>query len=212
MTVDELESAGANAIEQLTAAVGRGEIGIDEFDRRSRLVAGAASIAAVRDAVADIGEADIGAVEPGTAGSMTTPASAPVSRRPARPERYRKGLAVESRVWASVGAINLVIWAVLAVSVGAVYFWPVWVIGPWGAALLMRWLAFAFGASGTGRGGGHASSCGSAGSERWSHTLPAVTHTRFASGSATSGRRNAPPPPAEVATMVTSPARRWNGV
>ncbi len=46
------------------------------------------------------------------------------------------------RSWASTAAVVIAIWAVT--SLGAwefLYFWPIWVIGPWGAILLVQSLA-----------------------------------------------------------------------
>lgn len=41
------------------------------------------------------------------------------------------------RAWASVSALNLLIWAVVCLAtVSWVYPWWVWVAGPWGAVLL----------------------------------------------------------------------------
>jgi hypothetical protein len=44
--------------------------------------------------------------------------------------------------WAGVSLILTVIWLITvgAGSGGAAYFWPVWVIGPWGALMLGRWI------------------------------------------------------------------------
>ena len=43
--------------------------------------------------------------------------------------------------WASVGAIVTAIWLFTSISGGFHYFWPVWVVGPWGAVLLARSLS-----------------------------------------------------------------------
>lgn len=41
--------------------------------------------------------------------------------------------------WASTGAVVLVIWLVSSIVSGhLLYFWPAWVIGPWGAILAFR--------------------------------------------------------------------------
>ncbi len=41
--------------------------------------------------------------------------------------------------WLFVGAICLMIWLMTSVASREVlYFWPVWVIGPWGVAILSR--------------------------------------------------------------------------
>jgi hypothetical protein len=43
------------------------------------------------------------------------------------------------RAWASTSIIVLVIWAATSLANWELlYFWPVWVIGPWGAVLLAR--------------------------------------------------------------------------
>lgn len=43
------------------------------------------------------------------------------------------------RSWASTAAIVLTIWAVTSLATWEfLYFWPIWVIGPWGAILLAR--------------------------------------------------------------------------
>ena len=45
------------------------------------------------------------------------------------------------RSWASTAAIVLTIWAVTSLANWEfLYFWPIWVIGPWGAVLLARTL------------------------------------------------------------------------
>ncbi|WP_328397638.1 DUF1707 SHOCT-like domain-containing protein [Nocardia sp. NBC_00416] len=46
---------------------------------------------------------------------------------------------IEASAWLAVGLLVLVIWAAISLSVGAfTYFWPIWVIGPWGAVLAVR--------------------------------------------------------------------------
>jgi hypothetical protein len=43
------------------------------------------------------------------------------------------------RSWASTAAIVLAIWATTSlISWEFLYFWPIWVIGPWGAILLVQ--------------------------------------------------------------------------
>ncbi|TKJ26487.1 hypothetical protein A6V29_03520 [Blastococcus sp. CCUG 61487] len=43
------------------------------------------------------------------------------------------------RSWASTAAIVLTIWALTSLaSAQLLYFWPMWVIGPWGALLLAQ--------------------------------------------------------------------------
>jgi hypothetical protein len=50
--------------------------------------------------------------------------------------------------WLSTAAIVLTIWAATSLAAGSlIYFWPVWVIGPWGAVLLVQHLTGTHGGS-----------------------------------------------------------------
>lgn len=63
--------------------------------------------------------------------------------RPARRERgwADHGLRVAWGAWLTAVLVNLAIWGAVSVSNGdPVYFWPMWVAGPWGAVLLARTL------------------------------------------------------------------------
>lgn len=65
---------------------------------------------------------------------------------PGKPEPRRGRFAalplwqrIEFASWAGVSVLVLVIWAAVSLGVGEfTYFWPVWVIGPWGAVLGFR--------------------------------------------------------------------------
>ena len=76
---------------------------------------------------------------------MPTPSPA-THPQPARghgcaPSHSRHDLAQGWRAWAGTAAIVLTIWLLTGLSGTFGYFWPMWVIGPWGAVLLMRTLA-----------------------------------------------------------------------
>jgi hypothetical protein len=63
--------------------------------------------------------------------------------RPAAAGRSRRRLwahqRIEWSIWASVGAINVLVWVLLSLATTSlVYPWPIWVIGPWGLVLLTR--------------------------------------------------------------------------
>ncbi|HEX2075383.1 MAG TPA: DUF1707 domain-containing protein [Geodermatophilus sp.] len=46
------------------------------------------------------------------------------------------------RSWLGTAVLVLTIWLATSVAAGELqYFWPIWVIGPWGAVLLLRTLA-----------------------------------------------------------------------
>lgn len=43
------------------------------------------------------------------------------------------------RSWASTTALVVAIWAITSLASGSfLYFWPIWVAGPWGAVLLVQ--------------------------------------------------------------------------
>lgn len=61
---------------------------------------------------------------------------------PDRPRHRGAPLGAAWGAWLTAVLVNVAIW--LAVSLGSgdlVYFWPVWVAGPWGAVLLARTLS-----------------------------------------------------------------------
>lgn len=67
------------------------------------------------------------------------PAASPPVRQPAssRPRRAR-GVQAAWAAWAVAVAVNVVVWVLVSVSAGEpVYFWPMWVAGPWGAVLVV---------------------------------------------------------------------------
>ncbi|MBF6336067.1 DUF1707 domain-containing protein [Nocardia abscessus] len=65
-------------------------------------------------------------------------ADAPASTRRRMPIWQR----IEGSTWLAVSVLVLVIWAAISIGVGAfTYFWPMWVIGPWGAVLAFRMVA-----------------------------------------------------------------------
>jgi len=62
------------------------------------------------------------------------------SRAPARRGRGADvALRVNAQAWLTVVLLNVVIWAVVCIGAREViYFWPIWVAGPWGAVLLAQ--------------------------------------------------------------------------
>jgi hypothetical protein len=74
-------------------------------------------------------------------GGQTPAARSGDEATPARRDDEGGGLRAAWAVWATAVVVNVLIWGV--VSLGAqdvVYFWPIWVAGPWGAVLLARTL------------------------------------------------------------------------
>lgn len=108
------------AMTRLGEHVGAGRLDIAEFESRSALVYAARTGAELDAVFADL----------------------PVARA-AAPRRDRDRMAVHRIVmtsvwgsWLASSVVCLVIWAMVAVAQGSPgYFWPMWVIGPWGAVL-----------------------------------------------------------------------------
>ncbi|MFD1494961.1 DUF1707 SHOCT-like domain-containing protein [Streptosporangium lutulentum] len=72
------------------------------------------------------------------------------SERGGRPDRGRASdgaLRHIWAVWAVTSAINWVVWLIVGVADGLdfTYPWPLWVMGPWGAMLLLATLAASLG-------------------------------------------------------------------
>jgi hypothetical protein len=66
-----------------------------------------------------------------------TSVSPPRAPAPVAARRGDRVMRVLWTMWACAVSINLVIWTIVSVSNAEfTYFWPVWVAGPWGAALL----------------------------------------------------------------------------
>ncbi|MFD3704587.1 DUF1707 domain-containing protein [Nocardia sp. NPDC058658] len=63
--------------------------------------------------------------------------AAPAERKPG--SRFPIWQRIEAGSWLGVSVIVLVIWGLISLSAGELtYFWPMWVIGPWGAVLVFR--------------------------------------------------------------------------
>ncbi|MEU5694304.1 DUF1707 domain-containing protein [Actinosynnema sp. NPDC020468] len=108
----------------VAAVLGRahaeGRITLAEFDERTAAVWAARTYGELTALTADLPNP----VAP-------APRSAVAARRPDVATRVVTG------AWMAAGAINLLIWGVLSLSLGkALYPWWIWVVGPWGIVLL----------------------------------------------------------------------------
>jgi hypothetical protein len=67
------------------------------------------------------------------------PGGVPAPWTPSGPPgaRSEQGLRAAWAAWTVAVSVNVVIWLLVSISSGdALYFWPMWVAGPWGAVLL----------------------------------------------------------------------------
>jgi len=112
--------------EQLKASLDEGRLSLAEYDDRVRQAYAARTYAELLMLVADLPRPGMSAAE----------VNAKHSAEMRRAERKLPiALAVLWTVWGSVAAVNLVIWALVAIPGGLdTYFWPIWLAVP-GAAL-----------------------------------------------------------------------------
>ncbi|MGW1740851.1 DUF1707 SHOCT-like domain-containing protein [Nocardia sp. NPDC001965] len=116
-------------VHDLSRHLGDGRIDLTEYDQRVAQVYRTTTREELSDVLADL--------------------PAPATARSAQPRsRFPIWQRIEASAWLTVSVLVLVIWAAISLSVGEfTYFWPVWVIGPWGAVLAVR--------AATGIEGGH---------------------------------------------------------
>ena len=114
----ERERAAATLNEQ----VGAGRLDLAEYEQRVDRVYAARTAADLAVVLADL---------PASAPARS---SAPVER----PTRSFGPAAAAWAPWVATTVICLVIWLATSLGAGhALYFWPMWVAGPWGAMLLV---------------------------------------------------------------------------
>ncbi|WP_203997447.1 DUF1707 SHOCT-like domain-containing protein [Micromonospora lutea] len=118
--------------ERLRVALEEGRLDLHEYDERLQLTYASRTYAELGALVSDL---------PAPAGAVV-----PTPRGPAVPVPVEAGRGLIARwlaevwePWLRAVGIVLAIWAVSSLASGeALYFWPGWVAGPWGAVLLVR--------------------------------------------------------------------------
>ena len=121
-----------HVISALQEAFAEGRLDHDELDARLTSAQTAKTYGELDRVVADL------PVAPPTA---AIPAVPPVRQTPVTNDESGN---VGSRwaVWLGVAVLVNVIWFATGVTSGhgPSYYWPIWVMGPWGAVLLLQWL------------------------------------------------------------------------
>jgi hypothetical protein len=121
-------------VNRLRAAVEDGRLKMDEYMDRMGHAYQAVTYADLAPLCADLG----------ASGSMAEPKAAPPATAPSA-VAARQGLLCGSPVvlrvlwaiWLTAVSINVVVWALVSGTTGhLIYPWPLWVAGPFGAALL----------------------------------------------------------------------------
>ncbi|MFI5499044.1 DUF1707 domain-containing protein [Nocardia asteroides] len=119
--------AERNAIvAQLSTHLADGRLDLAEYDQRVAKVYATAT----RDELAVV-LSDLPAL------TSEQQAAAVAEHKP--PVRIPVWQRIEAGSWLGASLITVVIWGLISLSAGELtYFWPMWVIGPWGAVLLFR--------------------------------------------------------------------------
>ncbi|MFC0526464.1 DUF1707 SHOCT-like domain-containing protein [Phytohabitans kaempferiae] len=134
---DRLRAADTDreaVVERLRTALNEGRLELHEFDERV-----AEAYRAKTYADLDRLLADLPGVVPMSRSRLahTSPPQAPVPPPAVTPGVVPRWLAALWGTWAAVVGVNVVVWLLVCIStVDLVYFWPMWVGGPWGAILV----------------------------------------------------------------------------
>lgn len=48
---------------------------------------------------------------------------------------YLREMKIESAAWSLCGIVSIIVWIIIKMQRGTHYFWPFWVIVPWGTVL-----------------------------------------------------------------------------
>jgi hypothetical protein len=121
-------------VERLRGALHEGRLELHEFDERVAEAYRAKTYADLDRLLTDL--PDVTPVSRSQLAPTPPSVSAPVLA--AEPGTVPRWLAALWGTWAAAVGINLVIWLLVSISnADLVYFWPMWVAGPWGAVLVI---------------------------------------------------------------------------
>jgi Domain of unknown function (DUF1707) len=129
-------------VERLRGGLEEGRLKMNEYLERMGLAYDAVTYGDLAPLCRDLPEARPVARQPAT---RAAPAAPPAPRAPSpQAEVVRRGafaslptpLKVLWTIWLTAVSINVVVWVLVSGTTGhLIYPWPVWVAGPWGAAL-----------------------------------------------------------------------------
>jgi hypothetical protein len=113
-------------IAALREAFAEGRLSQDEFDERLERAHSARTYA------------DLALLTEDLPAPVPVPAPSPVVERSTDTAKERRDLRSAWASWLGVGVLVTIIWFATWMGSGpAPYFWPIWVIGPWGGAMLI---------------------------------------------------------------------------
>jgi hypothetical protein len=119
-------------LDVLREAFAQGRLTAEEYQQRMEQATQARTMGQLVELVADLP-----APRPPRAVAVPAPAALPTPAEH-EPGSLQRSLAA----WAGVSVLVNVIWVATWLTSGSTPtdYWPIWVMGPWGAVLLMRWL------------------------------------------------------------------------
>jgi len=127
----------------VAAALGRhmsdGRLTVEEYDERLAAAYAARTYGELDALLTDL-PTDRPAVRPARPALTAGTGQAPVHRSGACAGR-RQSVRGAWASWVTTAVLVTTIWLLTSVAGGAHPFWPIWVIGPWGAVLLARTLS-----------------------------------------------------------------------
>lgn len=110
------------AADRLGQALAQGYLNLDEYEQRTQAVFGAHTTGELDRILADLPLERIRRADP--------------RRRAARVEAARRGVRLHLAAYLVMTVVVLTVWAAVAATTGATYFWPVWPILGAGVGLL----------------------------------------------------------------------------
>jgi Domain of unknown function (DUF1707) len=125
---EEMRAADADrqaVADRLRAALDEGRLDLHEYDERLQRAYAAKTYGDLDGLLTDL--------------PVTAPGPVPAARAEPSDHVVVPWLLHVWSGWVPAVAVTTAIWAVTSVSAGQLlYFWPIWVAGPWGAVLLWR--------------------------------------------------------------------------
>ena len=139
---EELRAADVDrqfVAERLKGALDEGRLSLSEYDERLQEVYAAKTYGDLDKVLVDLpGFVPVEHSQMVPAPPMTYPTQAVRQEMAGRPlSGVPRWLVAVWSAWLVAVSVNVVIWLLVSLSSGElVYFWPMWVAGPWGAVLL----------------------------------------------------------------------------
>ncbi|WP_219466442.1 DUF1707 SHOCT-like domain-containing protein [Nonomuraea rhizosphaerae] len=109
----------------------QGRITMDEFNERLEALYASKTYGELARLTSDLPDVDLRHKQPA---KLTSSA-------PSTKAGMHNGMRAAWGAWAAASSVNWVIWLIVSITSGhVIYPWPLWVMGPWGAILLMSTL------------------------------------------------------------------------